>query len=383
MVTSGEIRILVAGGGTAGHVSPGLAILDALSQRFAASKGALALTARWMGSSRIEAQIVPAAGVSFSEIDIRFSYRVPVPRNWGYYRQHILPLALGRPFSQALSVLRTFAPHVVIGTGGYVAAPALWAAGRLGIPYALIQLDAKPGLVNWHFAPDAWRVYASTPRVAQAFAGRVSLSKLRVHGFPVQRVRRSRSIVLSELGIDPSRRVLLAMGGSLGAGAVHRAVRELLFAAARDRDPRWSQLSVLSIGGEREHLAGDLLNPGVLPAGPMTCHHTGYFPHAIDAVAAADFYVGRSGAASVGELIAQGPPALLVPDPQHADRQQYANAELLVERGQGTVVDQREVSGAGLLAWLRDVWNQPRCLPPQPPAAQAIAADLACLWESE
>jgi UDP-N-acetylglucosamine--N-acetylmuramyl-(pentapeptide) pyrophosphoryl-undecaprenol N-acetylglucosamine transferase len=385
-----EKRVLFTGGGTAGHVNPGLAVYFALQRRARAARvqsgniagGGCHLCALWVGSERIESTLVPAAGVSFRQIDIRFSYRRPTPDNWRYYREHILPLLLGHPFRQAQATLDIFQPDLVIGTGGYVAAPTLWAAQQRGVPYALIQCDAPPGLVNWHFADRAWRVFAATPDVVRGFLGRCAIAKLRVAGYPVLPLKRAREDLCAELGLDPAKRLLVAMGGSLGAGAVQLAVSELLHAAALSRDQRWRNLAVLNIGGSREDLAASLLDPRSLPAGPIDFHHVGYLEHAVDALHAADYYIGRAGAATVGELVAAGIPALLIPDPQHADRQQYTNAAALVGRGQGTLLPQAQVSGQSVLQWLEQAWGRPRLDPPSPAAADAIATELAALWES-
>lgn len=385
-----EKRVLFAGGGTAGHVNPGLAVYFALQRQGRAARrqsGNLAgsgshLCALWVGSERIESRLVPAAGISFRQIDIRFSYRRPTPDNWRYYRAHILPILLGHPFRQARATLDIFQPDIVIGTGGYVSAPVLWAAQQRGVPYALIQCDAPPGLVNWHFADRAWRVFTATPVIARGFVGRCALGKLQVAGYPVLLHKRTREDLCSQLGLDPAKRLLVAMGGSLGAGAVHLAVSELLHAAALSRNKRLSDLAVLDIGGSREDLAASLLDPRSLPAGPIEFHHVGYLEHAIDALYAADFYIGRAGAATVGELVAVGIPSLLIPDPQHADRQQYTNAALLVERGQGTVLQQAQVTGHSILQWLEQMWDTPRLAPPSP-AADGIAAELGGLWEAE
>ncbi len=242
-----EKRVMFTGGGTAGHVSPGLAVYHALRRAgkprrdlSAASAAAGShLCALWVGSERIENQLVPAAGLSFRQLDIRFSYRRPTPDNWDYYRRHILPLALGQPFRQALATLDIFQPELVVGTGGYVSAPLLWAAQQRHVPFALIQCDTPPGLVNWHFAEHAWRVFAATPEVARGFAGRCALAKIKVAGYPVLPRRRSREELCAELGIDPARRLLVAMGGSLGVGSdPSRCKRDTACRCATARLPR-------------------------------------------------------------------------------------------------------------------------------------------------
>jgi UDP-N-acetylglucosamine--N-acetylmuramyl-(pentapeptide) pyrophosphoryl-undecaprenol N-acetylglucosamine transferase len=382
-------RIMFSGGGTAGHVNPGLAIVDELRRRLSpgnswtcGSGDNLKQCVMWVGSERMESQLVPQAGGSFRQIDIRFSYRRLTPANWGYYQRHILPILLGHPFRQALATLDIFQPNLVVGTGGYVAAPVLWAAQYRNVPYALLQCDQPPGMVNSFFADKAWRVFAATDAVARAFEGHCALEKVRVTGFPVQVAKRTREDFCREMGIDPAKWLLVAMGGSLGAGAVHHAIAELLRAAAQAPDERWKKLAVLNIGGSRDDLAA-ITEGSARQGGTISYHHVGYLDHAIDALHAADFYLGRSGAATVGELIATGVPSLLIPDPQHADRQQYANADVLVARGQGSIIEQREVTGSRLLEWLKRAWEQPRHAALATSAAENVAREISQLWESE
>ena len=104
-----------------------------------------------------------------------------------------------------------------------------------------------------------------------------------------------------------------------------------------------------------------------------------YIGDSASVLAASDFYLGRSGASTVAELVATGPQSLLVPDPQHRDRQQYLNAELLVRRGQGEVLEQRDASGKAALQWVGRAWERHRAPSPQPPAAELVAGDLRIL----
>lgn len=367
---------MYTGGGTAGHVYPALAVHEALSRHVER------LTACWVGSERIEATIVPEAAIAFQQIDIRFSYKPLKPANLGYYWRYILPIVGGRPFRQALAAVDRWRPELVVSTGGYVAAPVTWAALHRGVPVALLEINNPPGIVNWHFSDRAWRIYAASDQIAAEFAPRCSATKIRVLGYPARQPHRLPARVYHEYGIEPQRRLLLAMGGSLGAGAIHHAVRGLLEAAAADHDPRWRRLAVLNVAGERQSLRDALAGGTALPDGAVKYYTVDFLDDAVGALAASAFYLGRSGAATVGELLACGLPSLLIPDPQHSDQQQYGNAQVLIERGQGTLVEQDRISGQLILDWLRRVWNQPRLSPPDPPAAEAVAIDLLTAWES-
>jgi UDP-N-acetylglucosamine--N-acetylmuramyl-(pentapeptide) pyrophosphoryl-undecaprenol N-acetylglucosamine transferase len=292
-----------------------------------------------------------------------------------------LPLFLGRPFRQALHVLDGFQPDLVLASGGYVSAPAVWAAQRRNVPVALLQLDDPPGLVNSYFADRAWRVLCSTPTVAAQFRGRCAPDKLRVTGYPALTPRRALGEVFREYGIDTGRRLLLVVGGSLGAGAIHRAVLEFLERAAEQPRAQWLGLAVLHVGGERAELLQQELQLKRIGGSAVQYVPTGYLGDPVGALLASDFYFGRCGAATTGELLAAGIPSLVMPDPQHADRQQYGNARALLAAGQGTVLEERSAGhGQALLDWLLEHWDDPRRPPPSPPSADLAAEELLEAW---
>jgi UDP-N-acetylglucosamine--N-acetylmuramyl-(pentapeptide) pyrophosphoryl-undecaprenol N-acetylglucosamine transferase len=392
---------MLAGGGTGGHVYPLLAIVEALEgvepHPLPANPVAAASRSRtaaemppplgrppseqyefhFIGSERSESRIVPQYAqesqlpIQFHQIDVRFSYRLPTPRNWGYYRAHILPLLGGRPFRQARAVLERVQPDLVLASGGYVSAPALWAARQLGIPYALLQLDAAVGLVNRHFAPQAARVYASTERAALSLRADCAERHVLVSGFPARRPRLERGAVLAQYGFDPARRLFTVMGGSLGTGAIAGLAAELV--ELLDTSAYADDIAVLFSAGERMDTARAIREAGTQR---LQFAAVDYIGDSVSVLAASDFYLGRSGASTVAELIACGPQSLLIPDPQHHDRQQYLNAAELVRRGNGEVLEQREATGAGAAAWLQRVWDKPRVAGPETPAAEVIASDI-------
>ncbi len=368
-------RILLAGGGSAGHVFPALAVVRALEYRLPG------LDFQWLGSDRIESTLVPAAGIPFQRIDIRFAYRALNLRNLTYFRQHVMPILLGRPFLQARSMLDGYKPGLVLATGGYVSAPVIWAAMERNVPVVLIEMNDPPGLVNWHFAPRAWRVFVANPDIALGFLGRCAQAKLRLSGYPAMPVSRNRGRVLRELGIEPDRRLLVAMGGSLGATPIHRTVASFIRRAAESPDPHWNKLSVLHVAGERMQLLQSSVDGSQLPERPVQYRQVGFLDDSASVMAAADFYIGRSGAATVAELIQAGIPSFLIPDTQHKDRQQFGNAAQLVRRGLGHVSPNANPDGLEIISWLEHVWDRPRQSPPDPAPASLIAEELMTLWQ--
>jgi UDP-N-acetylglucosamine--N-acetylmuramyl-(pentapeptide) pyrophosphoryl-undecaprenol N-acetylglucosamine transferase len=188
--------------------------------------------------------------------------------------------------------------------------------------------------------------------------------------------------LLDDLELDRDRRIVLAMGGSLGASAINRAVCATLDAAEVSPDPRWAKLAIIHVGGQRASFIHKECERACWKPGMVQYRTVGYLKDAPAAMSCCNFYVGRSGAATVGELAAAGIPALLIPDPQHGDQQQLFNAEYLVHRGQGTVCNEDQVSGESILEWLRSVWDKPRHRAGLAPPADDIADDLIEVWSS-
>ncbi len=219
----------------------------------------------------------------------------------------------------------------VIGAGGFAAAPAAWAAHRLKIPLALINVDIVPGKANRFVARWAETVFVQFEETKEALARH--RDRVRVTGCPLRtdfddpQPDRARE----QLGLDPSRHVLLVTGASTGAQSINQAVGELL--------PR---LEAFAASWQIVHLAGAANLEGVKRqyAQARISHRVlGYFDRMADLYAAADLLVGRSGAVSVAEYAACGVPAICMPYPHHRDRQQILNAGKLVEAGAAVIVE--------------------------------------------
>lgn len=265
----------------------------------------------WAGSpARVEARLVPAAGIEFDGFEVS-----------GFPRRPGLPLAraLGRAAAAPVACLRILArrrPHVVLGGGGYVAGPMVLAARLRGIPAALTEADAHLGLANRLAAPFARRVFLAYPVPGREGA------RYRVTGRPVPPGDvPARGEARARFELPAQGRVLLVAGGSQGA----RALNELVLDRWGDAGP-----AVLHLCGERDHAA---LAPRV--------HRPDYrlLPYVDDfaaAAAAADLALSRAGG-TVWELAAAGTPAILVPYPHATADHQTANARHF-ERGGGAVL---------------------------------------------
>lgn len=306
--------IVLAGGGTAGHINPMLAIADALKQT---NPEISILT---VGTEKgMEAEIVPAAGY-----DIAFIPRVPFPR-----RPDLAALKFPAQFlssiRQAEALLKKAEANAVVGVGGYVCTPVYLAAHRLGIPIVVHEANAKVGLANKVGAKRAAFVgtaFANTPITRGQLVG----MPMRRNVATLDRVALRRA-ARERLGLDPEKTTLVVTGGSLGALTLNKAVKENL--AQIDR---WG-IQLLHITGRGKALKDESGNLLTAPSYVQT----EFITSMEDVYAAADLLVVRSGAATVSEVAAVGLPAVFVPLPI-GNGEQALNAASLVESGGGILV---------------------------------------------
>lgn len=328
--------VLLAGGGTAGHVNPLLAVADELRRRDPELRLAVLGTAEGL-----ESRLVPERGLDLVEVP-----KVPLPRrptpDW--FR---LPRLLRQATDAAGAAIDDLGAEVVVGFGGYVATPAYLAARSRDLPVVVHEQNARPGLAN---RLGSRRAFA----VAVTFPGS-RLPKAQVTGLPLRPeiVRlldgRSRDAAATrrraaaELGFDPERVTLLVTGGSLGAVSVNTAV------AAQARE-------ILATGAEVLHLTGAGKAEAVRSAvrgipGAERYHVREYLAEMEQALAIADVVLCRAGAGTVSELAALGIPAVYVPLPV-GNGEQRLNAQPVVDEGGGLLVADSELTDAWLATHL-------------------------------
>lgn len=321
------MTVVFAGGGTGGHLYPAIAIADALRQRSA--------NVAFIGSAdRLETTIVPKAGYPLYTIAAH-----SLPR--GLSLRIVRAIAANvRGILQSLALLRAQRPDLVVATGGYVCFPVALAARvarlvRLSrARIVLLEPNASPGLTNRLLAPIVDEVWRSVP---------IRASLLRLP---------PREEAAARLGLDASRKTLVAVGGSQGARAINDA---LLYVAAQGGVPNGWQLL---------HLTGDADYGRVAAA--YRAHSSArvvaraYLEDMADAYAVGDLLLTRAGASTLGELSALCKPAIVVPYPFAADGHQAANAARLEAAGAVVVLADRELPD-GLLALLAET-TEPRRL---------------------
>ncbi|WP_129360955.1 undecaprenyldiphospho-muramoylpentapeptide beta-N-acetylglucosaminyltransferase [Rothia uropygioeca] len=313
------LSVVVAGGGTAGHISPMLAIADAIRELDPESRIVAVGTA-----SGMETRLVPDAGY-----DLEFVDRVPMPRKPTLDLAK-LPFRLRKAVRQGREILRRNQADVLVGVGGYVCTPMYLAAAQEGLPIVIHEANQRPGLANKVGARRA-------TVVATAFAG-TPIAKGQHVGMPMRRQisgcdrAAEREGARQLLSLQADRPTIIVTGGSLGAQNMNRTIAGVL-----DR-PEWrdSAVQMLHITGRGKQL----LDSHGAPLEAPGYQQVEYIDGMENVYAACDLLVARSGAATVSEVAAVGCPAIFVPLPI-GNGEQSLNAADLVDSGAGLMVEDK------------------------------------------
>jgi UDP-N-acetylglucosamine--N-acetylmuramyl-(pentapeptide) pyrophosphoryl-undecaprenol N-acetylglucosamine transferase len=346
---------IVAGGGTAGHVLPALAIGRALVAR-----GHSPSSLHFVGSRRgIEGRLVPEAGFPLTLLPGRGIQRRLSSENVG------AAWGLSQAMVRALRLVGRLRPRVVVAVGGYASVPCGLAAAALRIPIVVHEQNAVPGAAN--------RVISRFARASAVSFPGTPLPRARLTGNPVRpevvAVHRStgRRDARRQLGLPLDRRVLAVFGGSLGALRLNRAVVDAL--------PLWkdrADVAVHHVVGERDwELISSLI--GDRPGGALHYQPVRYEDRMPLLYAAADLFVCRAGATTVSELAAVGMPAVLVPLPNAPGDHQTANANVLRATGAAVLVPDGELDGGRLVAEVERLLADEAALEAMGQAARGLA----------
>lgn len=346
-----SISLVVAAGGTGGHLIPALAVADAVRARRPDASIAFIGTSKGM-----EGDLVPAAG-----------YELLVTSMKPFARSVAGLLAVGSivpATAQARRIVRRRSATVVLGMGGYPSLPVVLAARTLGVPILLHEQNAVPGLAN----EVGSRV---TSNVAVSFPGTVgALRHARLVGLPVrsrlsrEQLAAARPEAIASFELDPARGTVLIFGGSLGATSLNRAAIAL---AERWRDRADVQL-LIGTGRAHAETVG-----AALPDGPLVVRALPYLERMDLAYAAADVVVSRAGASTVHELAICGLPSILVPFPHARRREQDANARLLSDAGAAEIVADAALDGGRLGELLDALMDDPARRERMADAAASVA----------
>jgi UDP-N-acetylglucosamine--N-acetylmuramyl-(pentapeptide) pyrophosphoryl-undecaprenol N-acetylglucosamine transferase len=328
--TSSAMRLLIAGGGTGGHLFPGVAIAEELRAR---EPGA---TVRFVGTKRgIEARVLPELGWPLSLIEVSGLKTVGI---LGALRGLVrLPRALW----QARRIVKQFKPDAVIGVGGYASGPVVLMAKLAGIPTAICEQNSIPGLTNKILGRLVRRVFVSFDGTRAFFPA----SKTELSGNPVRRglVQRLLEAGAAEHVAGEPVHVLVS-GGSLGAVAVNPLAADALIALGKT-----AKLAIVHQTGDKG--LDDTRRRYQAAGVAAECH--AFIKDMAAAYHRADIVIGRAGATTVAELAITGKPAVFIPYPFAADNHQELNARELTDAGAALMFKQAELTADKLAAALQ------------------------------
>jgi UDP-N-acetylglucosamine--N-acetylmuramyl-(pentapeptide) pyrophosphoryl-undecaprenol N-acetylglucosamine transferase len=331
---SDALRLLIAGGGTGGHIIPAVAIADALRARHGAE-------ILFVGTARgLESRLVPQAGYRLELIRAGQLNNVSLATR----ARTLLDLPLG--FLQCISLLRRFRPNAVIGVGGYASGPVMGAAILLGVPTLAFEPNAVPGLANRLVGKRVKAAAVNFAPAAQYFRG------AQVTGIPVR--AEFFRLAPRPAGAAPH---LLVFGGSQGARVLNTTMPQIA-AALLAAVP---ELTILHQAGAR-HAESTLAAYQASRAPAERWQVAAFLDDMPERFAAADLVLARSGASTVAELAAAGKPAVLIPFPQAADDHQRRNAEVMAEAGAAELVRESDLTPKKLESLLADLVAKPERL---------------------
>jgi UDP-N-acetylglucosamine--N-acetylmuramyl-(pentapeptide) pyrophosphoryl-undecaprenol N-acetylglucosamine transferase len=365
------VKLFFAGGGTGGHLYPGLAIARAVVRLHPEA------SPFFIGARRgIERDVLPTTEFPYELLNLHPLYRRRFWENW-----RTIAGAIGS-WRRLGALVREHQPRVVVGTGGYASALALQYAAMHGIPYVLEEQNSYPGLTMRFFARRAREIYLGYPE-AQRYMRPGARTTVVDSGNPIEpppNPRPDPADAKRAWGFPANARVLLVFGGSQGARAINDAVAAWIESTTLPQD-----LHILWATGKGSYDAfARLESPRVLVRP--------YIAPMRDAYAATDLALARSGATGTAEMCAWGIPSILVPLPTAAADHQTVNARALSAAGAAILLTQAKLSAASLDSTVRGVLTDPQRLAAlargalaraRPAAAETIARRIIELVDSE
>ncbi len=320
IASAGPFRLIIAGGGTGGHIFPAIAIANAVKQLRPNAE------ILFVGANgKMEMERVPQAGYAIKGIDIAGFNRSSLLKNIS------LPFKLINSFLQVRSIISAFKPDAVVGVGGYSSFPVLRVAQRRNIPTYIHESNSFAGKSNMLLGKRATKIFVASDGMEKFFPA----AKIVVTGNPVRKAIAQSTITRDDalrfFGLQPNKTTILAIGGSLGA----KSINEVL--AQHVQDINQLNLQLIWQTGKATALAY------VQRGKAFDCIWVNEFITDMDkAYAAADVVVSRSGAMSVTELCVAGKPVVFVPYPFAAEDHQTVNAQRLVDRNAALLVKDSE-----------------------------------------
>ena len=339
------MKILFAGGGTAGHINPALAIAGGMCKRSSDTK------VHFVGTKEgLEVSLIPHSGYTLDLIKVHGFARKLSLKNLKNISE--LPAAV----MASKKIIKKFKPDIVVGTGGYVCGPVLYAAAKMGIPTLVHESNAFPGITTKILARyvdvvavgmEAAKKYLPETKKVMVAGSPIRPSMLNVDAFSARR----------ELGLD-SRPFIVIFGGSLGARDFNLAAAEWIMSVADSK-----KYQILMATGKNNQL--DKVNQKFEENNfklPAEIKVDEYIYNMDIAMNAADLVISRAGASTLAELTAIGKPAILVPSPYVTDNHQQHNAEAIENGGGAVMIKEADLSAEIIEKTVSDIVGNPERL---------------------
>ena len=359
------LKVLFAGGGTAGHINPALAIAGYVKER---QPDAEILYIGCKGG--MEERLVPQAGFNFKGITVQ-GFRRKV--SFKALKENIVTVKKAITAGKdAKKIIEEFQPDICIGTGGYVSGPVLRAAAKLGIPTMIHEQNAYPGVTNKMLSKHADRVLLAMPDARQHFKGHCRFVDT---GNPVRGeiLVQEKAAARRQLGLD-ERPVILSFGSSLGARKINESLADVIARSAQDG--RYQHIHAY---GQYGKWFPDLLKEkGADLEKATNLDIREYINDMPVCLAAADLVIARAGAITLSEIQVKGKPSILIPSPNVAENHQYHNAMSLVKQEAAVMIEEKDLTPEKLTEEIDKLASDPQRLAAYAENAQRMAiADAA------
>ncbi|NLT57702.1 MAG: undecaprenyldiphospho-muramoylpentapeptide beta-N-acetylglucosaminyltransferase [Clostridiales bacterium] len=351
------MKVILSGGGTAGHVNPAIAIADFIKGRHSGAD------IRFFGTDYgIEQVLVPAAGYPLKLIDVNGLERKLTLRNLQNAAKAVGAYRESRRF------LKDFEPDLVIGTGGYVSGPVVLAASKLGIPTAIHEQNAFPGLTTRQLARRVDLVLLGFADAQPRLRGKHFVTV----GNPVRQdmLFATRETARARLGIPAEERLVVSFAGSMGSRRFNENILDYM--AAHSAQRAFRHIHAAGQFGIK-WMPQDLAARGVSLEQCPWIDLREYIFDMQDVMAAADLVICRSGAITLGELAVLGKPAILIPSPNVTNNHQYYNALVFSRAEAALLVEEATCNGQQLLAQTMELLSDPDRLKQMGQAAGRLA----------
>lgn len=340
------MKVLMTGGGTAGHINPALAIAAKIKQMnpnadilFVGAKG------------RMETKLVPEAGYPIKTVDVRGFQRRLSLKNIGRNLSAVVHVITAG--AESTRILKEYQPDVAIGTGGYVSGPILRKAAKMGIPILVHESNAYPGVTVKMLAKYAAATMISEEAARKYLPGDANVI---VTGNPLRSefLQLDRETARRELGLD-ERPLVLSFGGSLGAEHINSAMAEVLARSVKEGKLQ----HIHATGHAGFESTKKLLKEKGMQSNTPCITVREYIDDMPRCMAAADLVISRCGAMTLSELPAAGKPSILIPSPYVAENHQYHNAMALVRKGAAVCIEEKDLTADSLWKAIHNITSSP------------------------